>query len=50
MTYLTIFPFVTGLMELGAAIVYAFDRQYALAFTWFCYALACVALGMAGNR
>lgn len=44
-TFMAFFPFVVGLMDLAAAGVYASQKQWALAITWFCYAIAAVALG-----
>lgn len=46
MTFMRVFPFATAVMELSAAVVYITQREYALAVAWFCYAVACVALGM----
>jgi len=39
------FPYVAGVLDLGAAVVYVANREWALALTWFCYAIAAVALG-----
>ena len=39
------FPYAVGLLDLGAAIVYASEKQWALAITWFAYAIAAVSLG-----
>ena len=39
------FPITVGVMDLAAAGVYAYNKQWALAVTWFCYAIAAVALG-----
>ena len=39
------FPYTVAILDLGAAVVYAYHRQWALAWTWFFYALACVSLG-----
>ena len=46
LTFMSVFPIAVGLMDLAAAIVYAMNKQWALAITWFCYAIAAVALGM----
>jgi hypothetical protein len=48
-TWTMVFPLLVGLLELFAAIVYAYDRQWWLAMSWFFYALACVGLAMAGR-
>ena len=40
-----VFPFAVACLELGAALVYAYNHQWALAITWFCYAVAAFALG-----
>lgn len=40
-----VFPYAVGLLDLGAAIVYHTRKEYALAITWYCYAVAAVALG-----
>lgn len=45
-----VFPLLTGLLELCAAIVYATRGQWWSALAWSCYALACVGLAMAGLR
>lgn len=45
MTFMGIFPYTVGLLDLGAAIVYGLNKQWALAITWACYAVAAVALG-----
>ncbi len=42
---MSFFPSVVGLLELCAAVVYVWNRQWALAVAWFCYAIAAVALG-----
>ena len=46
LTFMSVFPIAVGLMDLAAAVVYATNKQWALAITWFCYAIAAVALGM----
>ena len=45
MTFTSVFPYAVGLLDFGAAGVYAVNRQWALAITWFCYGIAAVALG-----
>ena len=45
MTFMSVFPYAVGLLDFGAAWVYAVNRQWALAITWFCYGIAAVALG-----
>ena len=45
MTFMAIFPYAVGVLDLGAVLVYLLNRQWALAITWFCYAIAAVALG-----
>lgn len=45
MTFMAIFPYAVGVLDLGAALVYLLNRQWALAMTWLCYAIASVALG-----
>lgn len=42
---MSLFPYAVGLLDFGAAVVYCSNKQYALAITWFCYAIAAVALG-----
>lgn len=42
---LKFFPYMVGLLDLGASLVYIQNREYALAITWLCYAVAAVALG-----
>lgn len=49
MNFMSVFPFAVGLLDLGAAVVYFIQKQYALAVVWFCYAIAAVALGMVKN-
>jgi uncharacterized membrane protein YjjB (DUF3815 family) len=39
------FPYAVGLLDLGAAVVYLMNKEYALSITWACYAIAAVALG-----
>lgn len=43
--FMFFFPYAVGLLDLGAAAVYALNKQWALAITWLCYAIAAVALG-----
>ena len=45
MTPMSVFPYAVGLLDLGAAVVYALNQQWALAITWLCYAVAAVAVG-----
>jgi len=45
MTFMAVFPYAVGLLDVGAALVYAVNKQWALAITWFCYAIAAIALG-----
>lgn len=40
-----IFPYAIALLEFGAACVYAYYRERALAVVWLCYAIATMALG-----
>ena len=40
-----LFPYAVGILDLLAAVVYVYNRQYLLAITWFCYAIAAVSLG-----
>lgn len=42
-----LFPILVGLLELGAAIVYALHHEWLLALAWACYCVAAVALGLA---
>jgi hypothetical protein len=44
-SFMSIFPYAVGFLDLGAAIVYGLNKQWALAITWFCYAIAAVSLG-----
>jgi hypothetical protein len=44
-TFMSVFPYAVGLLDLGAAGVYCYNRHWALALTWACYAVAAVALG-----
>ena len=43
--FMSVFPYAVGLLDLGAAAVYAINKEWALAVTWLCYAVAAVALG-----
>lgn len=45
MTFMQAFPYAVGVLDLGAMVVYIYNRQWALAVTWGCYAVAAVALG-----
>jgi hypothetical protein len=47
MSFMAVFPTIVGLLDLAAAVVYAFNKQWALAITWACYAIAAVSLGQA---
>ena len=38
-----VFPYAVAALELGAAVVYAYNKQGALALAWFCYAIAAAA-------
>lgn len=38
------FPYCVGALDFAATIVYLTQREYRLAFVWFCYALATIAL------
>jgi hypothetical protein len=40
------FPFTIAALDLGAAAVYLWNRQYALAVVWTCYAIAAFALSL----
>lgn len=42
---MSFFPYAVGLLEFGAAVVYAMEKQWLLAITWFCYSIAAVCLG-----
>lgn len=42
---MAVFPYLVGLLDIGAAVVYLKNGELALALTWFCYAIAAVALG-----
>jgi hypothetical protein len=44
------FPLAVGALELGAGIVYAVNRQWALAVAWVAYAVAAVGLAYGGPR
>ncbi len=39
------FPYIVGVLDLGAAVVYAFNREWRLALIWFLYGIASIALG-----
>ena len=43
--FMSVFPYAVGVLDLGAAVVYAMNKEWALATTWLCYAVAAVALG-----
>lgn len=45
-----IFPCLVALLEAAAGVVYFYHGQYWLALAWGCYAIAAVALGIAGHR
>lgn len=40
-----VFPIAVAVLDLGASIVYLKGREWALAITWFCYAIAAASLG-----
>lgn len=40
-----IFPYAVALLDLGAALVYFYNKQWMLGWTWFFYALAAITLG-----
>lgn len=42
---MSFFPYSVALLDLGAAVVYGMNKEWALAITWFCYAMAAVSLG-----
>ena len=42
---MSVFPFAIAFLEIGASLVYSYNRRWALAITWFCYAAASFALG-----
>ena len=44
------FPCLVGLLDVGAALVYLWQGQWALAIVWACYAIAAVALGYGSLR
>jgi hypothetical protein len=46
MTFLSVFPFLAAGLDVGAACVYAYHRQWALAVTWACYSVAAYCLGL----
>ena len=46
MTFLALFPFLAAGLDVGAAAVYAYHRQWALAITWAAYSIAAVSLGL----
>ena len=41
----SIFPFVVGVIEFGAALACAYQRQWMMALVWLCYTVASCALG-----
>lgn len=45
MPHMWVFPYMVALLDLGAAVVYVYNKQWALGITWFFYACACVSLG-----
>lgn len=45
MSFMSVFPTLVGLLDLGAAIVYFQKGEMNLAVTWLCYAIAAYALG-----
>lgn len=45
-----ILSFAMGAADVGMAASYAYERQWALALTWLCYAIAAVALGTVNQR
>ena len=45
---LHLFPWAVTILDLGASIVYLLQREYRLAFIWFCY--ACATMGLAGLK
>lgn len=49
MTWTVVFPCLVGVLELAAAIAYAFARQWLLALAWACYAVAAVAFAFASR-
>ena len=42
---MSIFPFAVAFLEVGASLVYSYNRKWAQALIWFCYAIATFALG-----
>ena len=48
--FLYVFPFAVAALDLAAGIVYAVNKQWALAITWILYAGAAVSLGLAGGK
>ena len=46
MSFMSVFPIAVAVLEVGAAVVYVINKEWALAVAWFCYAVAAVALGM----
>lgn len=49
MMLMSLFPFAVAILDLGAVAIYLSYKQYALAITWLCYAIAAVSLGMVKN-
>jgi len=39
------FPYLNGLVNAGASLVYLYRGEYKLALVWACYSVACFALG-----
>lgn len=46
MRFMSVFPILTGVLELAAGIVYLMHREYLLALAWTCYAIAAISLGL----